>query len=268
MTAKEAVRKAWEAGRAILAVNAVNLETAQAIVMGAERAQRPVFLMFSHNALRYGGLEELAALGNALRRKAQVPVFLHLDHAEDLDILERALGLGFDSVMLEEGPLEVLKEARKLAGSRPLELEVEVTAKEGRIASPRSLEAIRELVASVRPDWVAADLGTAHKELAHRRLHLDKVAALASLGLPLVLHGGSSADPQDLEKAASLGVAKVNVATRAFAAFTEGVRESLGDQLDPRKYLGPARERMARWVEALLLGPAFDLPGPSAAEGR
>jgi fructose-bisphosphate aldolase class II len=247
--AKEVVRSAWERGEAILAVNAINLETAQAILQGAERAQRPIFLMVSQNAARYGGLEELAAIGRVLQTKARVPLFLHLDHAEDLDTLERAFALGFGSAMVEEGPLEFLREARALAGSRALEVELEVVPKEtkGR-GERRSTEELLSLVEAVNPDWIAVDLGTLHKSLEQRPLDLDRLRSLRALGRPLVLHGGSSAEKSSLQQAVRLGVAKVNLATKAFAAFTQGVRQALGEGVDPRGYLGQARERMSQLV--------------------
>jgi fructose-bisphosphate aldolase class II len=247
--AKEAVRSAWERGEAILAVNAINLETAQAILQGAERAQRPIFLMVSQNAARYGGLEELAAIGRVLQTKARVPLFLHLDHAEDLDTLEQAFALGFGSAMVEEGPLEFLREARALAGSRALEVELEVVPKgtKGR-GERRSTEELLSLVEAVNPDWIAVDLGTLHKSLEQRPLDLDRLRSLRALGRPLVLHGGSSAEKSSLQQAVRLGVAKVNLATKAFAAFTQGVRQALGEGVDPRGYLGQARERMSQLV--------------------
>lgn len=259
MNALEAVLRAYQRRKALLAVNAVNLETAQAVVRGAEMAGKPVFLMFSHNALRYGGLEELVALGKAMKKKARVPVYLHLDHAPGPDLLEEAFALGFDSAMVEEGPLEILEEARRVAGPRPLEVEMEVVPKGAREGARRSLEEVRSLVEAVRPDWIAVDLGTVHKSLAEKPLDLKRLRAFASLGKPVVLHGGSSARTEDLERAVALGVAKVNVATRAFAAFTEGVAEGLGHSppVDPRTYLAVGRDRMATWVRTFLENAFF-----------
>ncbi|MGC8904170.1 class II fructose-bisphosphate aldolase [Thermus sp.] len=253
MEAKEAVETAWRRGEALLAVNGVNLETAQAVVRGAERAGRPIFLMFSQNSVAYAGLEELAALGQALKRKAQVPVYLHLDHAGSLDLVEAAFALGFDSAMVEEGPLPYLEAARKIAGERPLEVELEVVPKGERRGEARPLEVLLELVKRVQPDWVAVDLGTEHKRLEARPLRLERLRALSPLNRPFVLHGASSAKPQDLKAALKLGVAKVNLATRAFQAFTEGLKGALGEGPDPRRYLGPAREAMAEFVARFYL---------------
>lgn len=252
---KEAVEQAWQRGTAILAINAVNLETAQGVVRGAERAGRPVILMVSHNAARYGGLEELYLIGRTLARKAEVPVYLHYDHAEDLEDLERAYALGFDSAMLEVrlpplGPegQTLLREARSLAGSRPLEVELEAVEKGGREGRNLELEDLLELVRIAQPDWLVVNLGTVHKSLKPQGLDLERLHHLKVLGRPFVLHGGSSAPLDQLLQAIALGIAKVNLATAAYKAFTQAVRERVELSWDPREYLGPGREALAGWL--------------------
>ncbi|WP_413252057.1 class II fructose-bisphosphate aldolase [Thermus sp.] len=69
----------------------------------------------------------------------------------------------------------------------------------------------------------------------------------------MVLHGGSSAHPQDLAQAIAKGVAKVNVATSAFLHFTLEVRSRVQEEVDPRKYLAPGREALARWLASFYL---------------
>ena len=246
---KEAVRIAWEKGIALLAVNMVNLETAQGAVWGAERAGRPLILMVSHNAAQYGGLEELYQIGRSLKGKAAVPVFLHYDHAEDLEDLERAYTLGFESAMLEGQGEEMLKEARRIAGRRVLEVEVETVPKGDRAGSVKAVSEIGRLAQVSGADWIAVNLGTVHKGRGFVHLDLDRLKELRGIGLPLVLHGGSSALQEDLIKAVRLGVAKVNVATGPYRAFTQGLVAALGEGVDPRGYLAPAREALAKWVE-------------------
>ncbi|WP_105318180.1 class II fructose-bisphosphate aldolase [Thermus tenuipuniceus] len=248
MDVKEAVAQAHRQGRALLAVNMVNLETAQGIVWGAERVGKPIILMVSHNAARYGGLEELYAIGRILGRKARVPVYLHYDHAEDLADLEAAYALGFDSAMLEVEDEKVLREARRVAGARALEVELEVVGKGGRRETQRGVEELAQLAVFSGADWLVVNLGTRHKALEQNRLHLERLEELRSLGKPLVLHGGSSARLEDLRRAVRLGVAKVNVATAAYHAFTEGVRQQMDTSTDPRNYLGEGRAKMGEWL--------------------
>ena len=64
--------------------------------------------------------------------------------------------------------------------------------------------------------------------------------------IPLVLHGSSGVTDEHVAKGIALGLCKVNVATQLSQAFTQGVRGVLADahEIDPRRYLGPARAAM------------------------
>jgi fructose-bisphosphate aldolase class II len=71
-------------------------------------------------------------------------------------------------------------------------------------------------------------------------------------GVPLVLHGGTGIPLKDIQKAISLGTAKINVNTENQMASAKRVREVLRDNpdmYDPRKYLGPAREAIKDTVK-------------------
>ncbi len=71
-------------------------------------------------------------------------------------------------------------------------------------------------------------------------------------GMPLVLHGGTGIPLKDIQKAISLGTAKINVNTENQIASAKAVRETLAanpDMYDPRKYLGPAREAIKETVK-------------------
>lgn len=255
---KEAVSRAWQRGTALVAVNVVNLETAQGVVLGAERVGRPVILMVSKNAAEYAGLKEIYLLGRILQQKAQVPVYLHFDHAEDLDDLERAYTIGFESAMLEvrhdprtaQG-MALLLEARRLAGKKALEVELEVVEKGERSGSRLREEELLDIAEEVQADWLVVNLGTVHKATELRPLNLERLSQLRRLGRPLVLHGGSSVPLDQLLQAISMGIAKVNLATAAFRAFTLGVRAEVGQTLDPRGYLASGREGLATWLAGL-----------------
>lgn len=258
MDVKEAVSQAWQKGTALMAVNVVNLETAQGVVWGAERVGRPVILMVSQNAAEYAGLEELYLLGRTLQQKARVSVYLHFDHARNLDDLERAYTLGFESAMLEVhyDPLTaqgmaLLLEARRLAGKKALEVELEVVEKGERSGSHLREEELLAIAEEAQADWLVVNLGTVHKAAEPRPLNLERLSQLRRLRRPLVLHGGSSVPLDQLLQAISMGIAKVNLATAAFRAFTLGVRSEVGQTWDPRGYLAAGREGLATWLAEL-----------------
>lgn len=251
-------------GYALGAFNAVNLETAQAIIEAAELGHAPVILQISENAARYGGLAALFAIGDALKKEASVPVILHFDHAESLESAMIALELGFDSVMLEGadlGPeantqqLRVLAEAAHGCGAM-VEGEFEIVSKDGREGDRLTPEALRDLVAASGCDTVAINIGSRHKMLSKTAsLDLERLATLAELiPQPLVLHGSSGVGEAELRAAVRLGIAKVNVATELTLTFTESVRAGLADPgvYDPRNYLGAARAAMRARVQELI----------------
>jgi len=70
--------------------------------------------------------------------------------------------------------------------------------------------------------------------------------------MPVVLHGASGISAEDLGKAVSLGVNKVNVNTDFQQSFTSKVKEVFAEKpelYDPRKYCGPGREAIAEKVK-------------------
>lgn len=263
--AKQLLQAAREGGYALGAFNAVNLETAQAIVQAAELEARPVILQVSENAARYAGLEVLSALVQALRADVSVPIILHYDHAESLASAKRALELGFDAVMLETGhlaPEEALAQLTELAGlaharGALVEAEVGITPKDGR-KQERALspEAIAAFAEESTCDLLAVDIGSKHKRVTKElSLDLERLETIASLtALPLVLHGASGVSSTSLSRAVRLGVSKVNIATELMLSFTQGVRDALQDPTlyDPRVYLAHARNEMLNQVRHLI----------------
>ena len=82
VTSAGIVGAARAAGSAAVAFNVIGIEHAEAIVTGAEQADRPVILQLSENCVDYHGA--LAPIGRALLTAADaatVPVAVHLDHA-------------------------------------------------------------------------------------------------------------------------------------------------------------------------------------------
>ncbi|WP_161880750.1 class II fructose-bisphosphate aldolase [Deinococcus alpinitundrae] len=258
LSAAGIIRAARAGGYALAAFNAVNLETAQAIVRAAEAAHAPVILQFSQNAARHGGLTQLAALGLSLKAQASVPVLLHFDHAEDEAVALEALNLGFDGVMLEgddPATLRRLANAAHDSGSY-FEAEYEVVVKGERSGERHDDPA--HLAAFIRGsgcDILAVDIGSAHKqESKNAHLDFERLERLAELTtLPLVLHGASSVPLDALARAARLGVAKINLATDLTLAFTAAVRAALdGGAKDARQYLGAGRDAMQARAETYI----------------
>jgi fructose-bisphosphate aldolase, class II len=254
------------------AFNVIQLEHAEAIITGAEDVELPVIVQISENAVKYHG--GLAALGTAaliMARESELPIVVHLDHAEDEDLVREALDLGFKSIMFDGSKLpwqknvERTTEMAKLCHGYGASIEAElgeVGGKDGAHAPGvrTDPEEARVFVQETGVDSLAVAVGTSHA-MADRSavVDLELIAALAeSAGVPLVLHGSSGVDDAGLQAAVRAGICKVNIGTRLNQVMTEAVREALAAQpalSDPRKYLGPGRAairaEIARMVSLL-----------------
>jgi len=108
VTLNEVMQYAEANGCAIGAFNAVNLESIQAILGAAEELNQPVILMHAqvHEEMGLCKMETMAPIMQLLAERASVPVCLHLDHGTSLGYLNRALELGFTSVMYDGSNLD------------------------------------------------------------------------------------------------------------------------------------------------------------------
>jgi len=262
-------------GTGIGAFNVITVEHAEAIVTGAERADRPVILQISQNAVKFhnGQLAPIAAATTAVAESATVPVALHLDHVSDPTLWEVAPAHGFGSVMVDYSKLSYednvaeTSRAVEFLNSRGLWVESEigqVGGKEGE--EPLSAHApgartspgeAAAFVAETGVDALAVAVGSSHA-MTSRDAALDHQLIgdiKAAVEVPLVLHGSSGVPDDELIRAVGAGMVKINIGTALNIAFTEAVRQHLAanpDNVDPRKYLVTAREAMAASVAHFL----------------
>jgi fructose-bisphosphate aldolase, class II len=265
----EIVVPASHEGRGVGAFNVVQIELAEALVGGAEAAGAPVVLQISENAVRYhGALEPIALATLSIARASTASVAVHLDHATDHALVDRAIELGFGSVMYDGSQLEYAHnvEATARVARRCAKAGVFVEAELGEVGGKDGVHApgartdpdsARAFVSATGVDALAVAVGTSHAMLTRDAvLDLDLVARLrASLTVPLVLHGSSGVPDADLSRAVEAGMTKVNIATQLNKVFSATVRGYLGEHpevVDTRRYLGAAREAVAAEVTRLL----------------
>jgi fructose-bisphosphate aldolase class II len=256
---------------AVAALNVITLEHAEAIAQAADAAGVPLILQISENAVRFHGgrLEPIAAATAAVARLATTPIALHLDHVTDDALVAQAASAGFSSVMYDAGMLPYdenvarTQAAVRAAHADGLWLEAELG---GKPDAPQSAHAAgvrtdpgeaHDFVERTGVDALAVAVGSSHAMTARTaRLDAELIGRLCErLPVPLVLHGSSGVGDDELRAAVRAGISKVNVGTALNIAMTAAIRERLDadpDLVDPRKYLAPARDRMAAAVQELL----------------
>ena len=272
VSATEMINKAHEGHYAIPAFNINNLEWTKAVLAGCEKAKSPVILGVSEGAGKYmAGFKTVADMVKDVHDSMgiTVPVALHLDHGS-FDGAKACIEAGFTSVMFDgshydfEENLEKSKEIIALAHSKGVSVECEVggiggtedgVTSNGELADPKECATI----ASLGVDFLAAGIGNIHGKYPENwaGLNFERLDEInnAVNGKPLVLHGGSGIPFEQVHKAITLGVSKVNVNTELQLVFAKATREYIlagkdqeGKGYDPRKLLKPGADAITAQV--------------------
>lgn len=243
--------------------NAVNLEMARGIIAAAEEAGTPVIMGTAEVLFPYGPLEELSYYLLPMAKKAGVPVVIHLDHGLKKETCQRALELGFSSIMYDcstdsyEENVRKMKEMAEIAHSYGATIEGEL----GHVGNNGDGEDMqnpsryftdpklaKDFVEKTGVDALAIAVGNAHG--AYKlppKLDFERIQAIASaVDVPLVLHGGSGLTDDDFRRAVSLGISKVNIftdinvaaaraAAKGFSEVEKGITEMIPSVVDAVK---------------------------------
>ena len=256
------MKKATKEGYAVGAFNCNNMEIVQAIIAAAEAEKSPVIMQASQGAIKYAGIEYITAMAKVAAENASVPVALHLDHGTSFAQIMECIRYGFSSVMIDGSKLPLAENIaltkKVLEAAKPLGLSVEaelgkiggtedditVTEKEAMYTDPNEA---KRFVDETGVDALAIAIGTAHGQYKGvPKLDFPRLEKIVSMvKTPIVLHGSSGVPDDQITKAISLGVSKVNIDTNIREAFVLAARQVLNadqNEIDPRKMLGPARD--------------------------
>jgi fructose-bisphosphate aldolase class II len=112
------------------------------------------------------------------------------------------------------------------------------------MADPKEMA---EFVKQTGIDSLATAVGTIYGcRTPFAKLDVSRIEKIRDLtGVPLVLHGASGANDEEVKKGIAAGIAKINIDTRIRIAFVKKIREFLPlnpDEIDPRKVLKPAKK--------------------------
>lgn len=265
---KEMLIKAKAEKYAVGQFNINNLEFTQAILQAAQEENSPVILGVSEGAGKYmGGFVAVVHMVKGLIESYNitVPVAIHLDHGSSFEKCKEAIDAGFTSVMIDashhpfEENVQTTKQVVEYAHANGVSVEAELGTVGGEedgvigginYADPQEC---KNLVEQTEIDCLAPALGSVHGPYkGEPNLGFKEMEEISQLAdLPLVLHGGTGIPTHDIQRAISLGTAKINVNTENQIAATKAIREILNNDqkvYDPRKYLAPAREAIKTTV--------------------
>lgn len=260
------LKQAQKGGYAVGAFNANNLEIVQGIVEAANELESPVILQASQGAIKYAGLDYIAAIVKTASEKVKVPVALHLDHGTSFEQAVQCIRAGFSAVMFDgskhsfedniSNTVAVVRVAKPAGVSVEAELgkiggtedDISVSDRDAMMTVP---EEAQEFIERTGIDALAVAIGTAHGPYkGEPRLDFTRLQKIRDLvNVPLVLHGASGVPEDAIQKAISIGICKINIDTDLRQAFTAAIKQVLAEkpgEIDPRKLLGPGREALKR----------------------
>lgn len=253
---------------AVPAFNIHNLETLSTVVETAAEMHSPVIIAATPSTVAYAGKDYLIALVSAAMEKYDIPMSFHLDHHEDVADIEDTVAAGCRSVMIDASKLPYEENVKKVqqvvAFSHTCHATVE--AELGRLVGQEDNVVVTDAdkaytnpddavryVEETGIDSLAVAIGTAHGLYKGRpKLDFDRLKEIrARVSVPLVLHGASDVPDELVEKAISLGITKVNIATDLKIPFANAVKEFFKEHPeanDPRKYMTPGKQAMKEVV--------------------
>ena len=223
-------------------MNSFNLESVQAIIRAADDVNTPVIVQVHHSDLRHATPLGMARMTEAVAAGAKVDVAVGLDHGQSFDQAIECIDAGFTAVMIDlsndDFDLNVDQTIKvvEYGHARGVSVEAEL----GNIVmgsdSPEKIAAgytdpdqAREFVERTGVDCLAVSVGTAHGFYAHTPvINFDLVKTLVEcVPCPIVVHGGSGVPDEDIMKMVKMGIAKLNIGTDMFNAYTQGVAAAL-----------------------------------------
>lgn len=238
------LKKAAAGGYAIPAINTQggNYDIIMAICRAAEEMQSPVILAHYVSTGAYSGNDWFVEVCRWCAGKVSVPVSIHLDHGDSVEICREALELGFTSVMIDGSTLPVGENAAltnqviQIARIQDVPVEAEigelqrldngVVAENKNVASP---EQVQQFLSLCSPDTLAIGIGNAHGYYKGKPdIKLEVLREVRRFtDVPFVLHGCTGMSEQIIRESIGMGVAKINFGTEIRYKYVQHYEEAL-----------------------------------------
>ena len=246
-TLKYLLEKAEKGGYAVGSFSPRCSQVIRPIFMAGQRTQSPIIVQVCQPELNMYKMT-MAQFAQDFwdlfeKEKPTVPIGLHLDHTQDIEIIKEAISYGFTSVMIDTSRkpfvenIALSREVVKYAHARGVSVEAEL----GKIGSADKIETetdeelftdpqeAEQFVKETGVDALAVSVGTAHGvyNVHQPKVDVELIKAIrARTQVHLVLHGGSGTPKEQIYPAIHLpggGISKINIATDLDTAFLKAL---------------------------------------------
>ena len=237
---KDLLKRAEEKNIGCGAFSVGNMEMVKGAIRAAEELETPIILQIAEVRLKNSPLHLMGPMMVQAAKEAKVDVAVHLDHGLTFETVDKALELGFTSVMLDASTLPfeeniakvktVVEKAQKYGATVEAELGLVGGSEDGSCDHGIRCTDPDDAVVYAKEtgiDALAVAIGNAHGNYpVAPTLAFDVLEKIhEKVDIPLVLHGGSGITDKDFQRAISLGIRKVNIATASFNSLTAHVEK-------------------------------------------
>ncbi len=223
----------------------------KATLDAAQEMNSPVILQFHEEDIKGKDIHFVVSLVKGIAPYYEIPIVLHLDHGNHIDEIKRAIDHGFTSVMYDGSHLSIEENIRntkiivEYAHSRDVTVEAELghvggsdldfnDTGESKLTDPND---VKRFIEETHVDALAVSIGTSHGVYqSEPSLNMDVLKKISTLNsIPLVIHGGSGNPTNQLRKAITHGITKINIFADLRIAFREGLTKanSMISRADP-----------------------------------
>ncbi|MEI0531112.1 ketose-bisphosphate aldolase [Brachyspira pilosicoli] len=231
--------KAQKGHYAIPHFNVWNAEMLMGVIDAAEELKAPIIISFGTGFVGNTSFEDFSKMMVSMAEKASIPVITHWDHGRSMEIVKNAYEHGMNSLMRDASAFEFEENIRLTKEVvdyfHPLGIPIEAelghvgneTVYEEALAAYKYTDPNQaaEFVERTQCDSLAVAIGNQHgvytSEPQINFDVLEKVSKVVSV--PLVLHGASGIGDEDIKKAISLGISKINIHTELCQAAMQAI---------------------------------------------
>lgn len=267
---------AYMANNPVFAFNFNDVIDLQGVVSGVQKYGVPVILMVSSAAVNFLGMDYLKSLFEVAKSKSNVPLFIQLDHAKDIHQVYEAIKLDFDIIMVDrdgksfsDHNFSEMAQAVQGVHSKGILVEGELAIDQlnttPEFMRPFDISYAKDYILHTGIDMLAFPCGNKHgfsrKKPSLDYVWINDIAAISRI--PLVLHGADFIEPENIIRAVSAGIRKINIGPELRVEYYKGIVNTRIDDYSPdhRVLLSRSRDLIKEKVENLfysLYGNPFE----------
>jgi len=251
------MQRSRQQGFAVGAFNIDNQETLIAVAKAAQHLNAPVLVEVSDGEVKALGLENIRDMVDNYRDEYGIEMYINLDHSPTVEDCKKAIDAGYEFIHIDISQAnhdateeEIIAKTREVVeyakftgalvesephyfgGSSNVHKEdIDYEAIKKTFSTP---EGTRSFVDATGIDTFAAAIGNLHgKYPVPKVLDLELLQKIRdSIDCQISLHGGSGTPLEYFQKAAQIGVSKININSDMRVAFRETLEKVLREHPD------------------------------------